>query len=195
MGPMAEIGNLIIQTLGTLYLLIVILRFLFQVVRADFYNPISQSVVKATNPLLIPLRKLIPGVYGIDLASLILALLVQFLVIELTALVLGAGFINPIGVLIWSVIGILSMVQHIFFWGILIMVIASWVAPQSYNPLLLLVRQLVEPVVAPFQRLIPPIGGLDISIIFAFLALQVAEILIRYLAAITHMPVGLVAGI
>lgn len=181
-GPMVEIGTLIIQTLGSLYLLVVMLRFLFQLVRADFYNPLSQFVVKATNPLLIPLRKIVPGIYGIDVASLILALIVQYIAIQLTAFVFGFGVINPIHVLMWAAVGILSLTANIFFWGLLIMVIASWVAPQSYNPALLLVRQLVEPVCTPFRRLIPPMGGLDISIIFAFLALNVVQILIKYLA-------------
>lgn len=198
MGPMVEIGTLIIQTLGSLYLLVVMLRFLFQLVRADFYNPLSQFVVKATNPLLIPLRKVVPGIYGIDVASLILALIVQYVAIQLTAFVFGFGVINPIHVLMWAAVGILSLTANIFFWGLLIMVIASWVAPQSYNPALLLVRQLVEPVCTPFRRLIPPMGGLDISIIFAFLALNVVQILIKYLAGmvginnqISHLVLGI----
>lgn len=182
MGPLVEIGSLVIQTLGSLYLLVVMLRFLFQLVRADFYNPLSQFVVKATNPLLIPLRRLIPGVYGIDIASLFLALIVQYVAIQLTAFVFGYGIINPLNVTLWGLVGLLSLTANIFFWGLLIMVIASWVAPQSYNPALLLVRQLVEPVCTPFRRLIPPMGGLDISIIFAFLALNVVQILIKYLA-------------
>ncbi len=182
MGPLVEIGSLVIQTLGSLYLLVVMLRFLFQLVRADFYNPLSQFVVKATNPLLIPLRRLIPGVYGIDIASLLLALIVQYVAIQLTAFVFGYGIINPLNVTLWGLVGLLSLTANIFFWGLLIMVIASWVAPQSYNPALLLVRQLVEPVCTPFRRLIPPMGGLDISIIFAFLALNVVQILIKYLA-------------
>lgn len=198
MGPMVEIGTLIIQTLGSLYLLVVMLRFLFQLVRADFYNPLSQFVVKATNPLLIPLRKVVPGIYGIDVASLILALIVQYVAIQLTAFVFGFGVINPIHVLMWAAVGILSLTANIFFWGLLIMVIASWIAPQSYNPALLLVRQLVEPVCTPFRRLIPPMGGLDISIIFAFLALNVVQILIKYLAGmvginsqISHLVLGI----
>jgi YggT family protein len=195
MGPLPEIGTLIIQSLGSLYLLLVILRFLLQLVRADFYNPVSQFVVKATNPPLLPLRRLIPGLYGIDMAAVTLALLVQFAIIQLTALVLGAGLLNPVNVLVWGVVGILSLTCNIFFWGLLLMVIVSWVAPQSDNPALLLVRQLMEPVIAPFQRLIPPMGGLDLSVIFAFLALQIVEILLRYIAAATGVVPALVAGI
>ncbi len=190
MGPMQEIGTLLIQTLGSLFLIVVLLRFLLQLARADFYNPLSQFVVKATNPLLIPLRRLIPGVMGIDVASLALALLVQLVLIEATALVLGVGFIGLLTVVVWGVIGVLSLVVNIYFWTLVVMVVASWVAPHSRHPALLLVRQLVEPVMAPFRRFLPDLGGIDISPIFAFLAISVVQILLRHLAA----AVGLAGG-
>lgn len=187
MAPLQEIGTLIVQTLGSLYLLVVMLRFLLQQARADFYNPMSQFIVKATNPPLIPLRRVIPGVMGIDLASILLALVVQFLVIELGALILLGGLINPLIALMWSAVGLLALTANIYFWALLIMVIASWVAPQSSNPALRLVFQLVEPVMAPFRKLLPDMGGIDISPIFAFLALNVVQILIKYLAALAGM--------
>ncbi len=195
MGPLAEIGIYVIQTLASLYLLIVMLRFLFQLVRADFYNPISQFVVKATNPLLMPLRKAIPGLFGIDLASLVLALLVQWLAIQVVASLGGLGILNPLLVLTWGLVGLLSLTVNIFFWGMIVMIIVSWVAPQSYHPALLLLRQLVEPVMAPFRRLIPPMGGLDISPIFAFLVLNVVLILIRHIANAVGLHTQLVLGI
>lgn len=187
MGPMQEIGTLIVQTLGSLYLLVVMLRFLLQLARADFYNPISQFIVKATNPLLIPIRRVVPGIMGIDLAGLFLALVVQFLIIEICALILMGSLINPLYGLLWSAVGLLGLAANIFFWGLLIMVVTSWIAPHSDNPALMLVRQLVEPVMAPFRKLLPDMGGIDISPIFAFLALNVVQVLIKYLAAAAGM--------
>lgn len=187
MAPLQEIGTLIVQTLGSLYLLVVMLRFLLQQARADFYNPISQFIVKVTNPLLMPLRRVIPGLMGIDIAAILLALVVQFVVIELGALILLGGLINPLVALMWSAVGLLALTANIYFWGLLIMVIASWIAPQSSNPALRLVFQLVEPVMAPFRKLLPDMGGIDISPIFAFLALNVVQILIKYLAAMAGM--------
>lgn len=187
MAPLQEIGTLIVQTLGSLYLLVIMLRFLLQLARADFYNPISQFIVKATNPLLIPIRRIVPGVMGIDLAGLLLALIVQFLIIEICALIIIGNIINPLYALMWAAIGLLALTANIFFWGLLIMVITSWIAPQSDNPALLLVRQLVEPVMAPFRKLLPDMGGIDISPIFAFLALNVVQVLIKYLAAAAGM--------
>lgn len=195
MGPFAEIAVLLISTLGTFYLAIILLRFLFQVVRADFYNPLSQFIVRATNPPLLPLRKIIPSIGGLDLAALILALLFHWLVIQLLAVSYGAGFLNPINVLIWALIGSISLMLNIFFVALLVMIIASWIAPMSHHPVLMLIRQLVEPAMAPFRRIIPPMGGLDITPIFAFLAIQVCRVFLNHFAASVSLPRVIVLGI
>ncbi|MBB6340376.1 YggT family protein [Pseudomonas fluvialis] len=182
----------ILQTLGSLYLLIVLLRFILQLVRADFYNPLSQFVVRATQPLVRPLRRLIPGLAGLDLASLILAIVVQLLLMALTLLLMGYGadILGLAGqLLIWSIIGVTSLFIKVFFFALIVSVILSWVAPGSYNPGAQLVNQLCEPVLAPFRKLIPNLGGLDISPIFAFIALNLIDMLvIGNLAAMTGMP-------
>ncbi len=178
MSTSAEIAIYILRTLGSLYVMLVLLRFLFQMVRADFYNPISQFVAKATNPLLMPLRKVIPGFFGVDLAALVLALVIQWGIIQLILVIGGRGFINPMYTLSWSAISLLSTVLTIYFWCLIISIVVSWVAPFSQNPAILLVRQLVAPVMAPFQKLIPPLGGIDITPIFAFMVLHILN---RYL--------------
>ncbi len=194
MTPLTQVGMLVINTLVGLYLLVVVLRFLLQLVRADFYNPISQFIVKATNPPLLPLRKFIPGWGGIDIASLVLALLVQAIAIVLILLLNGIQ--PPIQVAIWAVIGVLSLVLKIYFWGLLITVIASWIAPNSYNPALILINQILEPAIKPVRKLMPDMGGIDISPIIAFLLIQVLEILVvKGLAQMSGMPSGLVLGI
>lgn len=182
----------ILQTLGSLYLLIVLLRFILQLVRADFYNPLSQFVVRATQPLVRPLRRFIPGLAGLDLASLLLAIVVQLLLMALTLLLMGYGadIMSLAGqLLIWSIIGVTSLFLKVFFFALIVSVILSWVAPGSYNPGAQLVNQLCEPVLAPFRKLIPNLGGLDISPIFAFIALNLIDMLvIGNLAAMTGMP-------
>ncbi|MEK1908370.1 MAG: YggT family protein [Pseudomonas sp.] len=180
----------IIQTLGSLYLLIVLLRFILQLVRADFYNPLSQFTVKATQPLLKPLRRIIPGFGGLDLASLVLAILVQLLLMVIIVALAGA---NPAAVglqlLVWTMIAVTSLFLKIFFFAMIISVILSWVAPGSYNPGAQLVNQICEPLLAPFRKLIPSLGGLDISPIFAFMALHLLDrFVIGNLAAMTGMP-------
>lgn len=180
----------VLQTLGSLYLLIVLLRFILQLVRADFYNPLSQFAVKATKPLLNPLRKVIPGFGGLDLASLVLALLVQLLLMALTLLLLGAFDVALLPqLLVWSVIGVTALFVKIFFLALIASVILSWVAPHSHNPGAQLVNQLCEPLLTPIRRILPSLGGLDISPIFAFIALNLVDMLvIKNLAAMTGMP-------
>ena len=135
MSGFAEALIYIVQTLGSLYLLIVLLRFILQLVRADFYNPLSQFTVKATQPLLKPLRRIIPGFGGLDLASLALAILVQLVLMVLVILIAGA---NPAAVglqlLVWAIIAVTSLFLKIFFFAMIISVILSWVAPGSTSP-------------------------------------------------------------
>ncbi len=179
----------VLQTLGSLYLLIVLLRFVLQLVRADFYNPLSQFAVKATQPLLKPLRRIIPGFGGLDLASLLLAILVQLVIMGLTLLLAYGTTGNPLQLLVWAVIGVTSLFLKIFFFALIISVILSWVAPGSYNPGAQLVNQICEPVLAPFRKLLPNLGGLDISPIFAFIAINLLDMLVvKNLAAMSHMP-------
>ncbi|WP_207284078.1 YggT family protein [Pseudomonas sp. FW300-N2F2] len=179
----------VLQTLGSLYLLIVLLRFVLQLVRANFYNPLCQFIVKATQPLLKPLRRIIPSLFGLDMSSLVLAILVQLALMALTLLLTYGTTGNPLQLLIWSLIGVTALFLKIFFFAMIISVILSWVAPGSHNPGAELVNQICEPALAPFRRLLPNLGGLDISPILAFMVLKLIDMLvINNLAAMTMMP-------
>ena len=178
----------IIQTLGSLYLLIVLMRFILQLVRANFYNPLCQFVVKATQPLLKPLRRVIPSLFGLDMSSLVLALLLQILLFVVVLMLNGYQAFTVL-LLPWALIGIFSLFLKILFWSMIISVILSWVAPGSRSPGAELVYQITEPVLAPFRRLIPNLGGLDISPIFAFIAIQLIQSwVIPRLAFYAFMP-------
>jgi YggT family protein len=194
---------LILQTLGSLYLLIVLLRFVLQLVKADFYNPLCQFTVRATQPLLRPLRRIIPGFGGIDFASLALAVLVQLVLMVLLLLLTNVEGLNGLSLItmqygtggaiahlfIWSLIAVASLFLKIFFFAMIISVILSWVAPGSYNPGAQLVNQICEPALAPFRRILPNLGGLDISPIFAFIAIKLIDMLvINNLAMVSGMP-------
>ncbi|QOY71303.1 YggT family protein [Pseudomonas sp. OST1909] len=178
----------IIQTLGSLYLLIVLMRFILQLVRANFYNPLCQFVVKATQPLLKPLRRVIPSLFGLDMSSLVLALLLQILLFVVILMLNGYQAFTVL-LLPWGLIGIFSLFLKIIFWSMIISVILSWVAPGSRSPGTELVAQITEPVLAPFRRLIPNLGGLDISPIFAFIVIQLLQSwVIPRLAYFAYMP-------
>jgi YggT family protein len=179
----------VIQTLVSLYLAIVLLRFVLQLVKANFYNPLCQFAVRATQPLLKPIRRIIPSVFGLDTSSLLLAIIIQALLMALV-LALTYGTIGDIPhLLIWSIIGVTSLFLKIFWVAMIVMVIVSWVAPGSHNPAAELAYQISEPVLAPFRRLIPNLGGMDISPIFAFIAIQVIQSYVMPpLATYAQMP-------
>ena len=179
----------VLQTLGSLYLLIVLLRFVLQLVRANFYNPLCQFAVRATQPLLKPLRRIIPSLFGLDMSSLVLAIIVQLALMALTLLLTYGTIGNPLLLLAWSLIGVTALFLKIFFFAMIISVVLSWVAPGSHNPGAELVNQICEPALAPFRKILPNLGGLDISPILAFIVLKLLDMLvITNLAAITMMP-------
>lgn len=180
MSTFGSIGILLVNTLGSLYLLAILLRFLLQLSRADFYNPITQMIVRFTDPGVQIFRQFIPGFRGIDFSTLVFAIIVQCAAVS--ALISLAGIPLPgFGLIItWSLAGLLNFVLNIYFWSMLISIISSFIAPFSTHPALVLVRQLTEPVMAPFRRLLPSMGGLDLSPIFVFLAIQVIRIMLIY---------------
>ncbi len=175
MNVFADIITYITQTLGMLYIGAIILRFFLQLARADFYNPFSQAIVKVTNPALIPMRRIIPGVFGIDFAAIVLAVLLQFIVGELNYFVVTQSFFNPVTTLLLGILGTFKMATYLVWIVLIIVVISSFIAPYSNNPIVALSRQLVEPLARPIHKLIPPMGGLDFSVLFIFIGVAVIQ--------------------
>ena len=190
MGALNEIVGYLVQTFLSLYLIAMLLRFILQVVRADFYNPICQFLVKVTNPVLVPLRRIIPGVGGIDVSSLLLALVLHALGIQA---ILALNGIVPI--ILWSILGVVGLLVNIYFFALLAMIILSWVAPASQNPAIHLLFQITEPVMAPFRKLLPSTGGLDFSPILVFILINVIQIVLRHMATAVGLHPALVIGL
>ena len=195
MTALSEIFGYLIQTLLSLYLLAMLLRFLLQLVRADFYNPICQFLVKITNPLVVPLRKVIPGFAGLDMASLLLAILLQLGGIIALLLINGLGLPNILLLLTWSLLGVIGLLVNIYFFALLAMIILSWVAPGSNHPAIYLLFQITEPVMAPFRKALPPMGGMDFSPILVFILINVIQIALRHMAAGIGLHPALVIGL
>ena len=195
MGAMNEILGYLVQTLISLYLLAMLLRFLLQLVRADFYNPISQFLVKITNPVVIPVRRVIPGLGGLDLASLLLSVLLQMAGIIALLLINGLGLPNILLLLVWSALGVVGLLVNIYFFALLAMIILSWVAPGSNHPAIYLIHQITEPVMAPFRKALPPMGGMDFSPILLFILINVVQISLRHVAAGVGLHPALVIGL
>lgn len=195
MGVFSEIINYLVQTALGLFLFAVLLRLMLQLTRADFYNPVSQFVVRITNPVLLPLRRFIPAIGRLDTASVVLAVGVQTVSIMASLALMGYRPANLLILLVWSLIGVASLVVNLLFFGILALIIFSWIAPGSYHPALALLHQLTEPVMAPFRRLLPAIGGLDLSPILVFVVINVLGKLLSALAMQFGMPSGIVPGL
>lgn len=170
-------GVFLIQTLFGLYITAFMLRFLFQWLRADFYNPFSQFLVKVTNPLLVPARKVIPGLFGLDFAALVVIVALQFLELFLVANLFGQGY-PLLSLLVLAVAEILKLIIYIFIFAIIIQAVMSWINPGSYNPISSLLHSLTEPLLRPARRLIPPMGGLDLSPLLVLVLLQLAIMLL-----------------
>ncbi|MCZ6575676.1 MAG: YggT family protein [Gammaproteobacteria bacterium] len=177
-GPFGQAAVFLIDTLFWLYILAVLLRFLFQLVRADFYNPFSQALVAITNPTLLPLRRMIPGLYGIDFAALVLVLVLQVVKNVLLGLIVGQWY-NLLGLIVYSAAELLQMTVYLFIFLIFIRVLLSWVAPYGgHNPVTGLLFSVTEPLMRPARRLIPPLSGLDLSPVAVFILLYLTLILI-----------------
>jgi YggT family protein len=178
----------VVQTFAGLYALVVMLRFLLQLTGADFYNPVSQFVVKVTTPVLHPLRRIVPSARGLDLSSLVLAWLVKTGELAVVGLLSGLG-VKALGAPFWAVPALAALTINIFLFAILIRVVLSWINPDPYHPIGSLLESLTQPVMRPAQRLIPPVGGLDLSPILAMVGLVLLEmLLLPPLKAITGSP-------
>jgi YggT family protein len=168
----------IVKTLAQLYLLLLLLRFWLPWLRADFRNPIAQGILRFTSPLILPLRRFLPSIGRLDTATILVAFTVQFVTV-LALLAIARRPIHTLTVALISVIELAILSLNLFFFAVLIRIILSWVAPGNYNPITALLTTLSEPILRPFRRLIPSIGGLDISPIFALVLLQAAVILLQ----------------
>jgi len=169
----------LLDTIFTIVLMIVMLRLWLQLVRADFYNPLSQFVVKATNPLIIPLRRLIPSIGPLDTASLLLAFFVAAAKVVTIQLLL-AGQFNLAATAFGAMMLLIKEAFSLLFWVIVIRAIMSWFS-QGRNPMEHLLHQMTEPLLSPIRRVIPPIGGLDLSVLVLLVGLQFLQILVQSL--------------
>ena len=197
MGAGTEISLYLVRNLGALLLLVVVMRGVLHTSRVNFYNPISQLIVRLTNPLLAPFRNFLPAAGRVDWAVVVLAVLVQSLILLAITVIAGDGWATP-GLpilLVWGVIGVLGLLINLYFFILIAMIIISWVAPGSRHPAIELIWQVSEPVMAPVRSLLPNMGGIDFSPILLFIIINVVQIGLRHLAVGVGLPPGLVFGL
>jgi YggT family protein len=168
----------ILKTLTHLYLLLLLLRFWLPVLRADFRNPVAQGVLRLTSPLVVPLRRFVPAIGRVDTATVLIAFTIEYLLI---LLLLTLSRVTPqfVPIAVTAILDLAVLSLNMFFFVILIKIIMSWVAPHNYNPVTAMLTTLSEPILRPFRRLIPPIGGLDVSPILAIVLMQAGIIVLQ----------------
>lgn len=175
----------IIRTLVDLYIITFVLRIIMQWVRVDFRNPLTQFILRITNPLVIPLRRFVPPIGGLDTATLIVVVVLELIVTIVVTNLTCSGEPNVLQVISMTVLRVVYLTLRIYLFVILIYVIMSWISPGTYNPAARLMESIAQPVLRPLRRLLPPIGGLDLSALFALIGIQALTML---------LPIGRVAA-
>ena len=178
-GSAVNAVSYLIGTLIDLYVAAVLLRLLLQMVRADFYNPLCQFLMKVTNPVLVPLRRVIPSIGRLDTASVVLMLVLEILGIWIISRI-GSTAMNLQQIVAFSAIKLMMTLLMTYFFLIIASVILSWVGQRMRHPIIPLVYQLTEPVLKPFRKIIPPIAGIDLSPLFALIAIRFLILLLGW---------------
>jgi YggT family protein len=182
---LASALSFIIGSLAQLYLFVLILRLLLPWFRADFHNPIAQAILKVTSPLVVPLRRVLPPIGRIDTATLVVAFVITYLTIFVLLLVRGAtAGIGPIA--LSSAVYLVLLTLRLFVFAIIVRVLLSWLSPGGYNPAMAVIYSITDPLMRPFRRIIPPLGGFDLSPIFAIILIGA---LTRIVSGFLPLPV------
>jgi YggT family protein len=161
------------------YLLVTafLLRVLLPLARANMRNPLSQAVLRVTNPLVLPLRKIFPPIRRVDTASIIALVIVQVATTIIISLL--SGYLGtPAGIAKQVAVALIVSLLQLYSFALFIYVLLGWIAPASYSPASDVLGSLCEPLLRPVRRLIPPIGGLDFSPVFVLIGLQALLILL-----------------
>ena len=167
----------IVSTIAHLYLFVLLLRLLLPWLGADFRNPIAQAILKLTSPVVVPLRRIVPPIGRIDTATVLVAFIIQYVTILVVLLIIGrtAGFPD---IAITTVVNLVLLTLRLFTFAIFIRVILSWISPGGYNPAIAIIQTLTDRILQPFRRVIPPMGGLDLSPMFAIIILMAVTIIV-----------------
>ncbi len=179
-----EIGLFLVNILFNFFIGLVVLRFFLQWVKADFYNPLSQFVMKMTNFALLPLRRIIPGFLGVDCAAIILILLTEALSLALISLLTQTSLPGPLFAMIMG-LRLASLILNLYFFIIIIRALLSFSAQAHLNPIYHAFAQLTEPLYRPIRRILPIIAGFDLSPMVVLIIIQVLLMLLRYFSAST----------
>ena len=188
-SALTDIGMTIVQPLFSLAMLLIAVRFLAQLCGVSGYNPISMTLRRVTNVIVLPLSRLLPSGNRFSPGALLALILIQVVFIALMFGLLGQlDAFNVLQALIWSALGAAGLLVSIIFYSVIAMIVVSFLAPQSSHPAVEFIWELTEPVMAPLRQVLPPMGGLDFSPIILFIALNVIRVSLGHMAVAVGMP-------
>ena len=188
-SALADIGMTIVQPLFSLAMLLIAVRFLAQLCGVSGYNPISMTLRRVTNVIVLPLSRLLPSGNRFSPGALLALILIQVVFIALMLGLVGQlDAFNVLQALIWSALGAAGLLVSIIFYSVIAMIVVSFLAPQSSHPAVEFIWELTEPVMAPLRQVLPPMGGLDFSPIILFIALNVMRVSLGHMAVAVGMP-------
>ena len=188
-SALTDIGMTIVQPLFSLAMLLIAVRFLAQLCGVSGYNPISMTLRRVTNVIVLPLSRLLPSGNRFSPGALLALILIQVAFIALMFGLVGQlDAFNVLQALIWSALGAAGLLVSIIFYSVIVMIVVSFLAPQSSHPAVEFIWELTEPVMAPLRQVLPPMGGLDFSPIILFIALNVMRVSLGHMAVAVGMP-------
>ena len=174
--PLEQALIFILQVPFNVLIVVVMFRLMLQYTKADFYNPISQFTVKLTSPILVPMRRVIPSIGSIDTASFVLLFILQLVLLILVTAIKGVS-VGTLLMLVSTLASLVDLMLTVYWFAILVVIIASWLSPGNYNPILSVLASVTQPILKPFRR-VPPIAGMDFSPMLAMMAIIVTQILL-----------------
>ena len=188
-SALTDIGMTIVQPLFSLAMLLIAVRFLAQLCGVSGYNPISMTLRRVTNVIVLPLSRLLPSGNRFSPGALLALILIQVVFIALMLGLVGQlDAFNVLQAIIWSALGAAGLLVSIIFYSVIAMIVVSFLAPQSSHPAVEFIWELTEPVMAPLRQVLPPMGGLDFSPIILFIALNVVRVSLGHMAVAVGMP-------
>ena len=178
LSPLENAASFLIQILFSVYIIVLLLRLLLQWHRIDFYNPVSQLVVKLTDPIIQPLRSILPRIANVDTATVVVLFIVDAVKIGLLFYLLEKHVPSILGLMGVTIASLLDQLLNVFFYAILIRIILSWVAPSMQHAIASILYTITEPLLRPVRGFVPVVAGFDFSSLIVLIGLKVISIIL-----------------
>lgn len=185
-----QIVELLVRTVTWIFLIALVARFLAQIARANFHSPVAHTIVTITNPVLQPLRRIIPGIGGVDIACLLLVWLTEWLYGMFMVFVVHGADVSVVQIALWALVAVGGIFLEVLRWSMIIVAIGSWVTAGQHNPFIGFLTQITEPFVSPFRRFRLQIGMMDFTYLLVFMVIIILKdiVIMNIAGALQYAP-------